>query len=327
MRGRVHPSVRPSVGPSVRKMVSWYFRRRKIRLLGASCAVYPALFNTLNFFYFFLRSEFKSKFKRRLEQLGIKTYHLRTSVFPKVAPVERVIKSCKSIYFSILYHFKTLNPHKAIQLTTAIYNQRKNSALFYYSPQKTHFDSHTSSIVARKSIKRSKERQKQIRNIFSTKPNQTLNVGDKVVLRRRKHTFYKENLLHHPRFEDTPTEVTSVDRRYLPYTYVIKTHPNKKWYFFDLRRVTEEFGNKITNADKTTPPKIYVKNFIEQNQTFLRSNKKFPHKQRIFYIIERGDKTEQVERETLLFFKRVLGNDILSYDSIFQEKQNRHLIV
>ena len=34
------PSVRPSVGPSVPR----YFRRWKVRILGASCAVYPALF-------------------------------------------------------------------------------------------------------------------------------------------------------------------------------------------------------------------------------------------------------------------------------------------
>ena len=36
----VGPSVRSSVGPSV----PCYFRRWKVRILGASCAVYPALF-------------------------------------------------------------------------------------------------------------------------------------------------------------------------------------------------------------------------------------------------------------------------------------------
>ena len=34
----------PSVRPSVRRSVPCYFRRWKVRILGASCAVYPALF-------------------------------------------------------------------------------------------------------------------------------------------------------------------------------------------------------------------------------------------------------------------------------------------
>ena len=42
--GRVRPSVGPSVRRSVRPYVPCYFRRWKARILGASCAVYPALF-------------------------------------------------------------------------------------------------------------------------------------------------------------------------------------------------------------------------------------------------------------------------------------------
>ena len=44
IRGRVRPSVRPSVGP----YVPCYFRGWKVRPLGASCAVYPLIFNTDN---------------------------------------------------------------------------------------------------------------------------------------------------------------------------------------------------------------------------------------------------------------------------------------
>ena len=48
VRPSVGPSVRRSVGPSVRRSVRpyvpCYFRRWKVRILGASCAVYPALF-------------------------------------------------------------------------------------------------------------------------------------------------------------------------------------------------------------------------------------------------------------------------------------------
>ena len=44
IRGCVRPSVRQSVGPSVGRSVPSYFQRWKARILGASCAVYPALF-------------------------------------------------------------------------------------------------------------------------------------------------------------------------------------------------------------------------------------------------------------------------------------------
>ena len=52
IRGRVRPSVRPSVGPSVR-LSRVIFKR----VLGASCAVYPALFLfCLSFFFCFVNS-------------------------------------------------------------------------------------------------------------------------------------------------------------------------------------------------------------------------------------------------------------------------------
>ena len=43
MRRRI--SIRGRVRPSVRMSVPCYFRRWKVRILGASCAVYPALFS------------------------------------------------------------------------------------------------------------------------------------------------------------------------------------------------------------------------------------------------------------------------------------------
>ena len=44
IRGSVRPSVGPSVRRSVRPYVPCYFQSWKERILGASCAVYPALF-------------------------------------------------------------------------------------------------------------------------------------------------------------------------------------------------------------------------------------------------------------------------------------------
>ena len=48
IRGCVRPSVGPSVRRSVRRSVGpVLFSRVKVRILGASCAVYPALFFTI----------------------------------------------------------------------------------------------------------------------------------------------------------------------------------------------------------------------------------------------------------------------------------------
>ena len=47
IRGRVRPSVRRSVRRSVGPYVPCYFWMWKVRVLGASCAVYPALFFSL----------------------------------------------------------------------------------------------------------------------------------------------------------------------------------------------------------------------------------------------------------------------------------------
>ena len=60
---------------------------------------------------------------------------------------------------------------------------------------------------------------------------------------------------------------------------------------------------------------------------FYGQKKYFHTKKNIFYVIERGEKKEEVSRETLLFFKKILGKDVLRYSEIFNEEQNRHLKV
>ena len=59
MWGRVRPSVRRSVGP----LVPCYFRSWKVRILGASFAVYPALF--------FLSSKMASRLKSVIRRIYI----------------------------------------------------------------------------------------------------------------------------------------------------------------------------------------------------------------------------------------------------------------
>ena len=156
-------------------------------------------------------------------------------------------------------------------------------------------------------------------------PNQTLKVGDKVLLKNKKKTFHRSNPLMHPHFSENTYTVVDIDKKYLPWTYTISHFPHKKFYFFELRRVTNLFGSVQTENNQNN--KIYVQNFVYQNSDFLRSKKSYPHKQNLFYIIQRNEKTEQVTKEALIFFKKILGRNILEYSSIFDEPKNRHLKV
>lgn len=264
-----------------------------------------------------------------MKELGIKQYHVHTSLFPKISLVERVIKSCKQIFFKIIFQFKTLNNIKDIlQLTALIYNNRKHTSLFQNTPFSVHFNSHISAKVAKLSLAQFNTRQAKIHHIFSLKPGSTFQIGEKVLLKKKRHTFHKSNPLFHPHFESEISTITNVDKKFLPWTYIISSHPEKKFYFFELRRITPSYEN----LNKPQPSgdqksKIFVKDFLIENPPTLRSGKSLPKRKTIFYIIERGGKTEKVDADSLHFFKKVLGKNVLYYGSIFDQSQNRHLII
>ena len=192
-----------------------------------------------------------------------------------------------------------------------------------------HFNPHISAKVTKLSLKQFRNRQAKIKNIFSLKPNRTFRIGDKVLLKKKRHTFHKSNALIHPHFESDISTVTNIDKRFLPWTYVISSHPERKFYFFELRKVTpsfEDLNNPQPHSDKTTS-KILVKDFIIENPPTLRSGKSLPGKKTLFYIIERGGKIEKVTTESLHFFKKVLGKNVLQFAPTFYETQNQKLII
>ena len=81
--------VRPSVGPSVRRSVPCYFRRWKVRILGASCAVYPALFRQMQLDWANVTG--RSQAQRRPHPLGTQTqwqpHLLRTQTQRELHPL------------------------------------------------------------------------------------------------------------------------------------------------------------------------------------------------------------------------------------------------
>ena len=225
----------------------------------------------------------------------------------------------------MVYFFKSLNHNNALKLTASIYNSRSHSSLYSFSPLRAHFDSHASSIIVRKTLKQFNQRQRKIYNIFNIKPEKTLQIGDRVLIKRRRHTFHKANPLFYPQFEDEPSVVTEVNKLFLPWTYKLQAHPNKWFYFFELRRISPSFG--VTEQMDDHQQKIFVEDFIFQDSPFLRSKKNLPHKQTLYYIIQRGGQSEKVTRETLEFFKRIFGKNVLNYSEKFQKDENRHFKV
>ena len=82
------PSARPSVRASVRRSVPCYFWRWKVRILGASCAVYPSMF-------FFLiphpsvHPSVTSDFKQREAKIDYQGKDPRTSWIPYASEFEK----------------------------------------------------------------------------------------------------------------------------------------------------------------------------------------------------------------------------------------------
>ena len=283
------------------------------------------------FFFFFsliCSSEFKGIFKKRLHELKIKQYHTKTSVFPKISLCERGIKSCKEIFFRILYEFGSITYDSALRLTASVYNSRVHASLHGNSPINAHFNSHASSEICRKNLEAFKVRQTKIKNFFSLHPEKVFKVGDQVLLAKVRHKFHRSNVLHHSDFGHNPEKVIDVDRSCLPWTYVISNHENRKYYFFELKRVSPLYG-KLTAKPSilTSTQKILVLDYEIINPPFLRSGKSVGSKATVFYTIQRSDKVEKVNGETLRSFKKILGPKILEYSPMFDTPENQHLKV
>lgn len=288
----------------------------------------------LNFFFssfFSFRSEFKSSFKKRLKELNIRQYYTKTSIWPKNSLCERVILTCKILYFRILYEFKTITYESALKLTQLKYNSRKHSSLFGYSPNQTHFDSHISSIVIRRTLESFRVRRKKIRSFFSLHPDNIFHVGERVLLARSRHKFHRANILLHSDYETEVREITKIDKTFLPWTYHIsgEKYNGRKFYFFELKRVSASYGHLTPKPSVISPDqKIRVLDFQYENPAFLRSGKSINAKKTLYYTIKRGEKIERVPMQSLEFFKKILGNNILEYDeNVFNKRENQHLKV
>ena len=233
------------------------------------------------------------------------------------------MRSVKRLFFSMLFTFKTQSYAHILKLCEQIYNNRKHRGIFSQTPILCHFDTHIAAYVAKKNIEAFQIQQKQIKNIFQ--PSTDLSVGSKVLLRKRKSTFHRDNAVFNTHFHETPLKILEIDSKVLPHTFKIESFPSRYFYRWELKKITSEYGffEKQTSDPLT---KIQVLDFYHENPPTLRSKKSLNNRQILFYKIKRNNKLETISEDNLRFFKRILGENTLEFAPLFHTEKNKHLM-
>ena len=237
--------------------------------------------------------------------------------------VERSIRSIKKLFFSMLYTLRNQSYTHILKLCEQIHNNRKHRGIYSEKPILCHYDSHIAAWVAKKNIESFQNQQKQIKNIF--KPGTDLAVGNKVLLRKRKSTFHRDNVIFNAQFHDTPRKILEINDKVLPHTYKIESFPSRYFYRWELKKITSAYGF----FEKQTPDpvsKIQVLDFYYENPPTLRNNKSLNNRRVLHYKISRDNKIETISEDNLRFFKRIFGKDSLEFAPLFHTEENKNLM-
>ena len=97
---------------------------------------------------------------------------------------------------------------------------------------------------------------------------------------------------------------------------------NRGFYSFQLQLVLD--STPIMNT--TLSEKIEVVG-IQHENSFLRNKKILPSRHEISYIIKKDGETDTVKAPDLLLYKKLFGNDILTYSSFFQQPENISYVI
>ena len=204
---------------------------------------------------------------------------------------------------------------------------KKNIYFTLSRPLEVQFDSHKACIVARLNADRLKVKQRRLRTIFSLHPSRVFDIGDIVLVRKRRSAFHKPSTVFSPDYKTAPTKIIAKNDKYLPFSYRIESDTNVKWYYgHELRRVGPHYGD-LESAPENTTSKIEVLDFSYENSPVLRSGTALRNRNTLFYRIKRAENIEKVQADSLRFFKKVLGPNSLQYNALFYQPENRHMII
>ena len=237
------------------------------------------------------------------------------------------MRTCKVLFFKILFIFKTISYTNAIKLTQSVYNSRKHSGIFNHRPIDVQFDTHLASLVARLNIKRLNLKQRRLKkSIFSLHPSRKFQIGERVLVKKKRTAFYKPSSVFDPQFQTEPTVIIDANTNYLPHSFKVASMPNRWLYAFELRKVGRYYRS-LENPPTHEGEKIQVLDYTVESAPVTRSGLKLRNRNTVYYNVKRGSAIEKVDADTLRFFKKVLGPQSLTYHEIFFRPENRHLIL
>ena len=151
--------------------------------------------------------------------------------------------------------------------------------------------------------------------------HQQIQIGSKVRIKKKRNVFQKTGFSSI--WSDEIFEIIDMDRKTFPIVYFTNAFKEKKgFYSFQLQLISD--SSQILN--NTLSEKIQVIGIDHQN-SYLRSKKIIPSRHEINYIIKKNDQTEFVKPSDLLMYKKIFGNDILTYSSFFQQPENVSYVI
>ena len=170
-------------------------------------------------------------------------------------------------------------------------------------------------------------KQRRLRkSVFSLHPSRKFQIGERVLVKKKRTAFYKPSSVFDPQFQSEPTVITKVNAKYLPHSFQVASMPDRWLYAFELKKVGRYYRNLETSTTHEGD-KIQVLDYTVESAPVTRSGLRLKNRNEVLYSIMRGNVVEKVDSETLRFFKKVLGPHSLKYHEVFFKPENQHLIL
>lgn len=200
-----------------------------------------------------------------------------------------------------------------------------------FTPHRAHFDLPTASIIFRKNLNVYNLHERESKNLYQSLPkDQKLSVGDRVRLKYQKAIISKESQIFNPRLSNEIYTIKEVLREKFPYFYTLNELKTRKFYAFQLYK-SNNLLTKLRTQRKpshiaTTPTKqtILVKSATEKTSKTTRTGRSYGRA--IVYEIVKNNKTEYVDRDALLLYKKLFSN-ILEYDDSFHSNSKLNKLI
>jgi hypothetical protein len=262
-------------------------------------------------------SEFKAGFLSTLKiHYRIDSYSTNLGRFPKVAIVERAVRTIKALFFRFTLKYRTLKVDNIIQLIQRQYNFRPHGGLYGFSPFQVHFDPSASARVLLKNEIVFTKHQKIAKSIFEAKPYfQKLKVGDRVFLRAAPNPFEKEAGLIRQAYSSESYTIIAIDKLKFPYLHTLRgIEPmhgargvSRRFYAHELVKIkklpspsTPAMATQTTPSSEATtaasnqtkqfhPTELIDARYSKGTSKFLRSGREVMSQPEIEYLVRKRD--------------------------------------